>query len=62
MICIEIRDICEKNIKDTKIKEVVNDLILKAKNSNLIKPVNEAFKDIPVSEEIHKGNKEYFCD
>ena len=52
----------KKNIKETKIKEVVNDLILKAKNNNLIKPVNEAFKDIPVSEEIHKGNKEYFCN
>ena len=49
-------------LKDSKILELVNKITLTAKNKNLIKPVHDAFKDSPVSREIHKGNKEYFCD
>ena len=52
----------EINFKSPKILEFVNDLTLKAKEKNMIKPVKEAFKDIPVSNEDHKGKKEYFCD
>ena len=36
----------------TKVKE----LIETAKKNNLIKPLEEAFKDMPVKDEIHKGN------
>ncbi len=41
---------------------LVNDLTLKSKEINMIKPVKEAFKDISATMEVHKGKKEYFCD
>lgn len=50
------------NLKDSKILELVNSLTLTAKNKKLIKPVKEAFNDVPASKEIHKGKKEYYCD
>ena len=31
-----------------------------AKEKDLIKPLSEAFKDVPVKYEIHNGRKEYF--
>lgn len=49
-------------LESSKIQELVNNLTLRAKEKNMIKPVEEAFKDIPTSKEIHKGKKEYFCD
>lgn len=52
----------EMNLKSSKILEFVNDLTLRAKEKKMIKPVKEAFKDIPVTKEVHKGKKEYFCD
>ena len=48
--------------KSSKMLELVNDLTLKAKEINMIKPVKEAFKDISATKEVHKGKKEYFCD
>lgn len=50
------------DLKDSKILELVNNLTLTAKKRNLIKPVKDAFKKVPASKEIHKGNKEYFCN
>ena len=48
--------------KSSKMLELVNDLTLKAKEINMIKPVKEAFKDISATMEVHKGKKEYFFD
>ena len=52
----------EINLKSSKMLELVNNLTLKAKEKNMIKPVKEAFKDISATKEVHKGKKEYFCD
>ncbi len=52
----------EMNLKSSEILELVNNLTLKAKEKNMIKPIKEAFKDIPSTKEVHKGKKEYFCD
>ena len=52
----------EINLKSSKMLELVNDLTLKAKEINMIKPVKEAFKDMSATKEVHKGKKEYFCD
>ena len=48
--------------KSSKMLELVNNLNLKEKEKNMIKPVKEAFKDISATKEVHKGKKEYFCD
>lgn len=50
----------EKNKEN--ILNIVNNLTLKAKEKNVIKPVKEAFKNIPVTKEIHKGKKEYYSN
>ena len=52
----------EINLKSSKMLGLVNDLTLKSKEINMIKPVKEAFKDISATMEVHKGKKEYFCD
>ena len=52
----------EINFKSSKMLELVNDLTLKAKEINIIKPVKEAFKDISATKEVYNGKKEYFCD
>ena len=52
----------EMNLKSSKILELVNSLTLRSQQKKMIKPVKEAFKDIPASKEVHKGKKEYFCD
>lgn len=44
-----------------EISKTAKDLVVKAKAKNLIKSYTVAFKDFPVSEEIHKGKKEYYC-
>ncbi len=44
-----------------EISKTAKDLVAKAKAKNLIKSYTVAFKDFPVSEEIHKGKKEYYC-
>lgn len=43
------------------ISKNAKELIAKSKTKNLIKSYTVAFKDFPVSEEIHKGEKEYYC-
>ena len=48
--------------KSSKMLGLVNDLTLKSKEINMIKPVKEAFKDISATMEVHKGKKEYFFD
>ena len=50
------------DLKGSKVFELVNNLTLRSKEKNLIKPVAEAFKDIPATKEIHEGKKEYFRD
>lgn len=52
----------EINLKSSKMLGLVNDLTLKSKEINMIKPVKEAFKDISATMEVHKGKKEYFFD
>lgn len=49
-------------VKSSKMLELVNNLTLKSKEKNMIKPVKEALKDISDTKEVHKGKKEYFCD
>ena len=48
------------DLKNSKLKDLTRDLVKKAQKMNLIKPISAAFKDIPTSDEIHKGKKEYF--
>ena len=38
----------------------MNEFIKKAKEQGRVKNIEEAFKDYPVSEEIHQGNSEYY--
>ena len=45
-----------------KITEIVNKLTSKAKDKKMIKSLDDAFKSNPVSEEIHRGKKEYFSN
>lgn len=37
-------------------------LIASAKKQGLIKPHVQAFKEVPVNNEKHKGNPKYFCN
>lgn len=48
------------DLKSPKIKELAINLVKESQKKNLIKPISEAFKDIPAIDEIHKGKKEYF--
>ena len=41
---------------NTELRIKVKELIKTAKKNNLIKPLEEAFKDMPVKNEIHKEN------
>lgn len=50
------------DLKNSNIKELTKNLVKKAQKKNLVKPISAAFKDIPASDEIHKGKKEYFND
>ena len=52
----------KKDFKKSDLKELVRDLLKKSQENNLIKPISSPFKDIPASDEIHKGEKEYFCE
>lgn len=40
-----------------ELKKQAKQLILISKQKNIIKPHTEAFRDFPVSEEIHKGKE-----
>lgn len=44
----------------SNIREKAKRITEKAKKRNLIKPLNEAFKDVSAKEEIHKGKINYF--
>lgn len=44
--------------KKIEIIKKAKDLVLEAKNKNVIKSHNTAFKEFPVEEEIHKGKME----
>ncbi|MBQ8473040.1 MAG: hypothetical protein IJ501_06015 [Bacilli bacterium] len=48
------------DFKSLEIKKKSKTIIDIDKKKNLIKPVSEAFKDIPAKEEIHKGESKYF--
>lgn len=48
------------DLKSPKLKKLTMDLVKESKKKNLIKPISDAFKDIPAVDEIHKGKKEYF--
>lgn len=50
------------DLKNSNLKELTRNLIKKAQKKNLIKPLSQAFKDIPAIDEIHKGKKEYFYE
>lgn len=47
---------------DKNTLERIKKLIKISKEKKLIKPHTEAFKEIPVSKEPHKGNKKYFAN
>lgn len=47
--------------KDNNLKKAVKKLISIAKKENKIKPIAEAFKDVPTSKEDHKGKLSYYC-
>ncbi len=38
-----------------ELKKQAKQLVIISKQKNIIKPHTEAFKDFPVSEEVHKG-------
>ena len=42
------------------IKKMAKKVTEKAKKRNLIKPLSNAFKDVPAKKEIHKGKIDYF--
>lgn len=48
------------DLKNPDLKNLSKKLIKEAQKKNLIKPISQAFKDIPAIDEIHKGKKEYF--
>ena len=50
------------DLKNSNMRELTRNLIKKAQKKNLVKPLSQAFKDIPAADEIHKGKKEYFYD
>lgn len=50
------------NFENLEVKKITKEIVEKAKKNNLVKPVSQAFKDISVSTEIHKGKKEYFSN
>lgn len=51
-----------KNFKTATILTKAKNLIEKTKEKGLIKPCKEAFKDIPVESEEHKGEKYSFIE
>ncbi|WP_405317643.1 hypothetical protein [Faecalibacillus faecis] len=40
------------------LRKQARQLVLISKQKNIIKPHTEAFKDFPVSEEVHKGKED----
>lgn len=50
-----------KNLKNRTLQMKVKELIRKSKEKGLIKPCTEAFKDVPVESEEHKGKRASFC-
>ena len=40
-----------------ELKKQAKQLVIISKQKNMIKPHTEAFKDFPVSEEVHKGKE-----
>jgi len=40
-----------------ELKKQAKQLVLISKQKNIIKPHTEAFKDFPVSDEVHKGKE-----
>ena len=47
-------------LSSSSIRDMAKKITGKAKKRNLIKPLSEAFKDVPAKKEIHKGNVNYF--
>ena len=50
----------KKSFVTKELKLKVKELIKLAKKNNRIKPHTEAFKEFPVEEEVHKGNRNYY--
>lgn len=48
------------DLKDHKLKKMVDKIIKNAKDRNLIKPLSEAFKEVSTAKEIHKGKLSSF--
>ena len=46
--------------KKEKLKEISHKVVLLAKSKNKIKPISNAFTDVPTKDEDHKGNVNYF--
>lgn len=50
-----------KDLRNRTLQMKFKELIKKSKEKGLIKPHTEAYKDFPVENEEHKGNKTSFC-
>lgn len=48
------------DLKDPKLKKMVDKIVKNAKDSNLIKSLSEAFRKVPTAKEIHKGKLSSF--
>ena len=42
------------------LKKIANELVMKSKKLNLIRPSSEAFNNFPVKEEVDKGQKDAY--
>ena len=42
------------------LKKIANELVMKSKKLNLIRPSSEAFNNFPVTEEVDKGQKDAY--
>ena len=50
----------QKLVLSSSLKKEAKRITEKAKKRNLIKPLSEAFKDVPAKKEIHKGKTENY--
>ncbi len=48
------------DFNSSNVKAIVKKVTDKARSKSLIKPLSDAFKDVPVKEEVYKGDLDYF--
>lgn len=47
-------------LSNPELKKLSREMVNKAKERKLIKPISEAFKNVPTDKEVHEGKEEYF--